>query len=94
MITTAEPIVTDSSALREEFLWVHQVDSSPFLHQFLSGLLISREVATIAGIESQQSMGLAVADHEVCHVLVVVQVSVAEWAFELDKHAGIRQFQD
>ena len=70
------------------------MDSSALLHQFLCGLLVCREIASISGVESEESVGLVLANHEVSHVLVVVQVSVAEWAFELDKHAGIRQFQD
>ncbi len=68
--------------------------SSALFHQFFRGFLIDCEIAAITSVESQDPMRLVLADHEVGHVLVIIEIGVAERTFELDKHAGIQQLQD
>ena len=74
-----------SALLCEELFGVDNVDPSALPHQFLSSLLIRREVTAVASIESQQSVRLILADHEISHRPIVIQILPAQRTLELNK---------
>ncbi len=64
------------------------MDPSSFLHEFLCDLLVCGEVAAVPSKESQETMRVIVADHEVGHVLIIVKVLTAQGTLEFDPHDG------
>jgi hypothetical protein len=69
----------------KELLWIDYVNAPALLHQLLSHTLICRKIATVPGKEPQNSMGSIIADHEVCHSLVIIKVLTAQGTLEFNE---------
>lgn|SRR6266516_922031 len=70
----------------KELFWINQMDPSSFLHKVLCDLLVCGKVAAIPRKESQKTMRVVAADHEVCHFLIIIKVLTTQRTLEFDPH--------
>ena len=87
MIPNAGPVLFKIHGLvSKELLRINQMNTSSFLHEFFCNLLVCSKVAAIPRKESQKTMRVVVADHEVGHVLIIIKVLTTQRTLEFDPH--------
>ena len=70
----------------KKLLRIYDVNPLSLLHKLLSDLLIAGEETTVPGEEPQSSMRRFVADHEIRHRLIIIEVSSTDRTLELNPH--------
>src|SRR5437867_6018818 len=70
----------------KKLLGIYDVNLLPLLHKLLSDLLIASEETIVLGEEPQGSMRRFVADHEICHRLIIIEISSTDRTLELNPH--------
>src|SRR5439155_19525194 len=70
----------------KKILRIYDVNPLSLLHKLLSDLLIASEETTVPGEEPQSSMRRFITYHEICHRLIIIEVSSTDRTLELNPH--------